>query len=709
MNNQTTHITPLCDACQTLDLLSTNNREETRYQLGTWEDVKTRANGDQGCPFCILLRLFVKRYFSESFAKGEVDIVWRPRGGFFVFGTTGDNLVFLNEDTAKSPIGCARVVQSQIDPALIKKWMKLCEVHHEETCAPKRSPIRTAESDAGVKVLRVIDTEDQCIVEALPDVRYLVLSYVWGPIMPSIRLERNNIAELSTKGALLDLRHHIPKTISEAIDLVKLIGERYLWVDSLCLIQDDDDDMLDGISHMDLVYHCAVLTIIEAHGVDANAGLPGLHPGSRDVVQDIIEVLPGIKMTTTTGVYNAMGFRSAGAHKTRGWTLQELVLSYRTLIFTEHRIYFRCHANCWSEDTIYDNFPTAINAVLDSGSRIDFLADNEPKPLQAFNSQLFRYNYRNLTKESDTVHGLMGILRFLSVQTRSGLLEGLFTSCFDISILFWDVFPDDTPPGRRLGFPSWSWAGWRGIGDGYGRFCKSSADTNSWLRGMTYIVWYKRCPGTADLELVWNLESQLKHGEPEERHIGYRPSLTDPYGRTIDVALENLRTTPDDKEDIHRTEIIREEMKKRNYHFLHFFAHVVLIKDFDYPYEATDEEGDDNSGDEDFKYGGKEKSSTMKLQGADGVVCGGILFDDPNLMKGVLGPHELVLLSKMDRFKDFFNDRFRFKRPFYWVMLIAWQGGEKLVAERRGIGFLFQDCIEHVLYPGKVWKEIVLA
>ncbi|KDR70006.1 hypothetical protein GALMADRAFT_230334 [Galerina marginata CBS 339.88] len=689
MMNDQTDIPPLCDVCQTLDLWKTNNREVAKYSLGTWEDVKRKAEMDPRCPFCAMIRSFSNRFFQGWYETGEASIEWMAKGGFF-FNTQGDNLAFLNEDTATSPYGSTRPVQLVIDHALFKKWLKLCEVHHEKTCTPKSSFIKTAESKAGVKVLRVIDTEDHCIVKAAPGIRYIALSYVWGQVVSSIRLQRDNVTELSTKGALLSLRQEFPRSIKDAIDLVQVMGERYLWIDSLCLIQDEDDDMLDGISHMNLVYQCAIMTIIVAHAVDANTPLSGLHPGSRTVDQEIIEVLPGIKMAATTGVYNAISWW--GAHRTRGWTMQELVLSPRLLVFSKYRIYFRCRANCWSEDTIYDNYPSAVNEILHSGTQIRFLSDNEPEPLPAFNAQLFRYAGRKLTKESDMIHGMTGILQVLSVQTRSGVLQGMFTAFFDISVLCWNNFPLSFTAGRRAGFPTWSWAGWVGIGAGYGTACKSPEIVNPWLQTMTYIVWYKHSPGTTKLELVWDLDSQLEYGKPEKHHIGYRPTPNDPYGRmTTDWSLDGLKTRPDD-EDAHRAEVIREELFKRDYHLLHFFAHVVLVQGFTDPPEGT--------------YG-----QVYGILGAGGAVCGEIKFDDPKLMDDgkAQGPHELILLSKLDRYDNFFNHMTTYERPFYWVMLIVWVGEEKVVAERRGIGFFFQDCMEHVLHPGKVWTEIVLA
>ncbi|PPQ85903.1 hypothetical protein CVT25_014751, partial [Psilocybe cyanescens] len=276
-------------------------------------------------------------------------------------------------------------------------------------------------------------------------------------------------------------------------------------------------------------------------------------------------------------------------------------------------------------------------------------------------------------------------------QTRSGILEGLFTSSFDISLLSWDNFPRATKnPARRGEFPSWSWAGWHGIKDGYGRFCTDPTSVNTWLQTKTYIVWYKRSPGTAKLELVWDIDSELKYGKAEEQHIAYRPNLNDPYGRKKAAFLEGLPTKPN-TDDVHREEVIQSELDKRKYHFLHFFAYTVLVQGFGSPPKDS------------------EWAMVFGLLGVGGKKCGGIKFDNPKLMENAKGPHELVLLSKMDRYDKFFNDSISHKRPYYWVMLIVWVGEDKVVAERRGIGFLYLDSMEHILPPLNVWKEIVLA
>ncbi|KAH9476376.1 hypothetical protein JR316_0011951 [Psilocybe cubensis] len=685
-----TKVLPLCDVCQTLDLQKTNtNREPTKYHLGNLGDIHRKGSGPQACPCCSLLIPFLTHYGSYD-DDYEVSIEWKKKGGFF-FSTEGDNLAFLNEDIATSPYGSARAVHNVIDPNLIKKWLAICERDHGDPCNPQGRVIKSSSDDDGVAVLRLVDVIDLCIVEASPGDCYVALSYIWGPSLPDIRLTKGTLSDLTTKGSLSSFFPIMPKTIVDAIDLVRRIGERYLWVDMLCLLQDDDEDMLDGIAHMDLVYQCAACTIIAAYGEDFNAGLPGLNAESRVVDQQITEVLPGIRMTSTTGVYNDM----QSIYTTRGWTLQELVLSHRTLVFTKNRIYFRCRSNCMSEDTIYDNFPSAVNTVLHSGSGISFLADSEPSPLHAYTSQLFRYADRELSKLSDTIHAFTGILRFLSVQAKSGILEGLFTSSFDASVLFWDNFPlANHAPGRRDGFPSWSWAGWTRMRDGYSRFCTSPATANAWLRSDTYIVWYKRRYPNAELELIWDLDSQLKHGKPEDGDVGYRPTSEDPYGRDPGNWNVEGRQTKPDTSNGHCEGLIREEMKKREYSFLHFFAYTVLVCGFGTPPESSN------------------WAKTHPILGKDGAECGGLTFDDLNARESADGPSELVILSKVDKYDDFFNDSVTHERPCYWVMLIErmLDGREdSVLAERRGIGFLFEDCMEHVLEPGKVWKEIVLT
>ncbi len=67
----------------------------------------------------------------------------------------------------------------------------------------------------------------------------------------------------------------LPATVEDALVLTAALRGKYLWVDALCIIQDDHADKLEMLPWMHLIYSAAQLTIIAAAGTDCGAGLPG--------------------------------------------------------------------------------------------------------------------------------------------------------------------------------------------------------------------------------------------------------------------------------------------------------------------------------------------------------------------------------------------------------------------------------------------------
>lgn len=86
---------------------------------------------------------------------------------------------------------------------------------------------------------------------------------------------RENSSFLCTPGSLLSL--DVPKSICDAIYLVGSIGEQYLWVDALCITQDDVAMQQAQIARMDRIYAKALFSIIAANGDTAEVGLPGIN------------------------------------------------------------------------------------------------------------------------------------------------------------------------------------------------------------------------------------------------------------------------------------------------------------------------------------------------------------------------------------------------------------------------------------------------
>jgi hypothetical protein len=171
---------------------------------------------------------------------------------------------------------------------------------------------------------RVIDVIDNCITLAPEKCKYVALSYVWGLIDPKtiLRTLKANVSDLQKPGGLLRPKYYqkMPQTVRDAMEVVRRLDLRYLWVDSLCIIQDDDEQggsKMDAISKMDLVYGAAFLMIMVAGGKDAHAGIAGLNPGTRGNTQPIEEIGPGFRLAYKQTFQD---YIADAVYFTRGWT-----------------------------------------------------------------------------------------------------------------------------------------------------------------------------------------------------------------------------------------------------------------------------------------------------------------------------------------------------------------------------------------------------
>jgi Heterokaryon incompatibility protein (HET) len=136
--------------------------------------------------------------------------------------------------------------------------------------------------------LRAIDTKDMCIVDLPTGQPYVALSYAWGKLNMT-KLTSANESALRKHGALENFPE-IPLTMKDAIEITKRVGQRYLWVDVLCIQQDDLGHLHEQMSQMGTLYNYSYFTIFAISGKDANYGLPGTRPGSRNLNQYIRKV-----------------------------------------------------------------------------------------------------------------------------------------------------------------------------------------------------------------------------------------------------------------------------------------------------------------------------------------------------------------------------------------------------------------------------------
>lgn len=207
---------------------------------------------------------------------------------------------------------------------------------------------------------------------------------------------------------------------------------------------------------------------------------------------------------------------------------------------------------------------------------------------------------------------------------------------------------------------------------------------NAWLATKTWIVWYKRSSLDA-LELVWRQD-------PRKVFLKCEPRISADAIKLL--ALPLSRNNFDLDVDTSQTEVsirLSPDMRLRPYPLLHFNTLSVRYR---------------LSG----AYG------TVDIVGRDGSICGSMGVDAP-VSARYHESFEFIILSEcrygvsalfaLDRQE---GNRWLEADPdlfdLYWVMLIVWDGG---IAERRGLGQIYQSKIMKSLPPGPVWKEILLG
>ncbi|PVH74309.1 HET-domain-containing protein, partial [Cadophora sp. DSE1049] len=216
------------------------------------------------------------------------------------------DLVFKGHGAEIKPIEKSFEACPRVDRHFLKSSLKYCESDHDACREPQLST---------PKDMRIIDLDSMSIVLAPENCRFCALSYVWGKVVEKwLTLTRENRSSLSNKNALVGAP--LPRTVKDAMQLCVELGERYLWVDSLCIVQNDPMFQKQQIDIMDTIYAAAKFTIVAAAGNHANAGLPGISIWHRSTqrqtitIQDIevSNTIPVMKDTVETSVWNSRGW-----------------------------------------------------------------------------------------------------------------------------------------------------------------------------------------------------------------------------------------------------------------------------------------------------------------------------------------------------------------------------------------------------------------
>lgn len=344
---------------------------------------------------------------------------------------------------------------------LATEWLENCRKWHTQCPKIADHDLPTRLIDVGLKQS---DGNEKIILrEGLKrKARYLALSHCWGAREPPLLLKAAN------KDQLLD---EIPfdclaKNFQDAVTVTRALGFRYLWIDTLCIIQDSREDWEHECTRMESVYANAALTIAAVDAEDAYAGF--LHERHRPDEQSSpvpIELVIGndiLKAQISKRHNHDAVKRLSGALDLRGWAMQERLISARVLYFTKQKMVLICNTSAHHESLHYPlrcGFDSHRHKWLVQHPQRD--TETELKnSIREYYEIVSEYTKCSLTKVSDRLPAFSAIARRYHERTGDTYLAGIWQNSVATGLAWTRRDPRVVPEnlGQTRTVPSWSWA-----------------------------------------------------------------------------------------------------------------------------------------------------------------------------------------------------------------------------------------------------------
>ena len=341
----------------------------------------------------------------------------------------------------------------------IGRWLQGCRNNpNHASCRPQPFiPSRLVSVGLDGRPPRLIHTATASQNE---NMEYATLSYCWGQLL-SLRTMTTTLAQFTQELP----PQLLPATFGEAMRIARVVGIAYIWIDALCIIQDDIQDWQREAATMDRVYGGSQLTIAASNSADSSAGCFPLTttegPGKRDTLfrhrgsGRFVHFYDGDVRDRPT-VDNPLS--------SRGWTLQEQLLSPRVVSCLQPEMHWQCHGSHNIENGL--SFGPVRNTATDARVplRIPWVLPSQIPPRDpihlraAWENVVEIYSGRSLTFEYDRIPAISGILRHFAQVLNDEPVLGLWSTTISRDMAWtrlWVERPARTPGDPRL--PSWSW------------------------------------------------------------------------------------------------------------------------------------------------------------------------------------------------------------------------------------------------------------
>ncbi|SCV34310.1 related to protein TOL [Fusarium fujikuroi] len=349
----------------------------------------------------------------------------------------------------------------------IKAWMEVCETEHDHcpgrqsTALPKRV-LKIADDDFSLYISQKgdVQTEDQ---------RYVALSYRWGNDLP-LKLTKDTMGDF-IKGHPIS---NLPETLQDAVRISRNLGFRFIWIDALCIVQDDESDWVEQSALMADIYRYSSLNLCAADSAGCGSGMVQM------AAPHLMEITAATTQSADTGSretvvlvggpisFAIIDWRSCGL-LSRGWVFQEGLCSPRGLYVS------RRHGLFWDCGTVIDMIdrrepiPTGDGRGLHPFTERRSFSTLTKYPTHYTTADRIRdfsftwydwmklYTSKHLTEKADRLPAVAGMASYLASLSGMKYKAGLWEDDI-LRGLMWRRSSPGHAKRAPGGAPTWSWA-----------------------------------------------------------------------------------------------------------------------------------------------------------------------------------------------------------------------------------------------------------
>ncbi|KAK8127355.1 hypothetical protein PG984_008463 [Apiospora sp. TS-2023a] len=365
-------------------------------------------------------------------------------------------------------------------------WLDHCRTAHSGRCAVPESPSWVPKRLVDLSTLaegRVVVRETEPLPGPKP--RFVTLSHCWGgpggPQMIRLLPDNRDVFADPARGIQVE---QLPRNFQDAVEIARLLKARYIWIDSLCILQDGEEFKTEG-QLMHLVYRNSYCNLAAAASRHCEGGLFQERQRIESLGGDIVE-------TSEKSRFGKGQWRVFPAEYwsdqllmeplyRRGWVFQERMLSPRILHFAAGQVFWDC-ASTTACEVLPDGLPWQLDAASSTErywrERLQLIQKQgaAAAPQKFFGSAdvsfetfwreaVGNYTACDLTQDTDRLLAVWGVAKLVRDQFRLDNGEEDYGVGLWSSQLAEQLAWRSRDPGRAAGspglarlWPSWSWA-----------------------------------------------------------------------------------------------------------------------------------------------------------------------------------------------------------------------------------------------------------